>query len=152
VSETIDVLDEVPVDAIRRLLVDAQLPTADIAPGPTQRFLGVRANGNWYGIVAIEPMGDVALLRSLAVTPVMRSQGVGRRLVYAAEALAQSLGAREVYLLTTGAAPYFVRLGFAQTARDDVPALVRGSTQFASVCPASAIAMRKPLPPLLHRP
>jgi N-acetylglutamate synthase-like GNAT family acetyltransferase len=152
VIETTDVLDDVPVSAIHRLLVGARLPTADVAPGPRQRFLAVRTNGNWCGIVAVEPMGDVALLRSLAVAPAMRSQGMGRKLVGAAEALAQSMGARAIYLLTTDAAPYFARLGFAPIARDEVPTAVRGSTQFASICPASATVMRKLLPQPLHRP
>jgi len=145
VADAVSIHDDVPRAAIMRLLTEAQLPTADIDPGPRQRFLGARADGTWWGIVAIEPMGDAALLRSLAVAPAPRSQGIGRRLVQAAEILARSLGAREIYLLTVGAAPYFERLGFDSIARADAPAALRASTQFTSLCPASATVMKKPL-------
>ncbi len=137
------IADGVPVDSILALLTQARLPVADIAPGPRQRFLGARDAERWIGIVAIEPLGDAALLRSLAVAPEARSHGVARRLVFAAEALARSLGAREIVLLTTGAAGHFERLGYAPIARDQAPEAVRASTQFASICPASATVMRK---------
>jgi len=138
--------EDVPVAAIRHLLDEAQLPTADIAPGAGQRFIGVHAQGAWCGVVAIEPMGDVALLRSLAVASSTRSRGLGRALIGAAEALAQCLGARALFLLTTSAAPYFERLGYTVIARDAAPSPIRKSTQFVSLCPAAATLMAKKLP------
>ena len=45
------------------------------------------------------------------------------------------------HLLTNTAAGYFPRLGFAPVARDEVPAEVRGSLQFASVCPSTAAVL-----------
>jgi amino-acid N-acetyltransferase len=141
----ISLREDVPVAVIRRLLEDAQLPTADIAPGTRQRFIGAQAGGDWFGVAAIEPLGEVALLRSLAVVAAKRSQGLGRALINAAEALAQSLGARVLYLLTTSAAPYFAQSGYTPMARDDAPMAIRTTTQFASLCPATATLMRKEL-------
>jgi amino-acid N-acetyltransferase len=137
--------EDVPVAVIRRLLEDAQLPTADVAPGMRQRFIGAQVDGDWLGVVAIEPLGEVALLRSLAVVAARRSQGLGRALIGAAQALAQSLGAHVCYLLTTSAVPYFARLGYTAMARDDAPMAIRTTTQFVSLCPATATLMRKEL-------
>lgn len=135
--------DDVPLDSILALLEQVHLPTADIAPGPRQRFIGARADEQVCGVVAIEPLGDIALLRSLAVAPAYRSAGLGRKLVDAALARARALGVQEIYLLTTDAAEYFSRLGFAAVAREDVPAAIRASTQFATLCPASATVMHR---------
>ena len=139
---------DMPVAAIRRLLEDAQLPTADVAPGMQQRFIGAQVDGDWLGVVAIEPLGEVALLRSLAVVAARRSQGLGRALIGSAEALAQSLGVHVIYLLTTSATSFFARLGYTSIARDNAPKAIRTTTQFVSLCPATATLMRKE--PTLH--
>ena len=44
-----------------------------------------------------------------------------------------------VYLLTTTAPEYFARLGFERVAREGVPTTLQQSSEFATVCPASAI-------------
>jgi N-acetylglutamate synthase-like GNAT family acetyltransferase len=43
--------------------------------------------------------------------------------------------------MTNTAAGYFPKLGFAPVERAEVPEAVRGSLQFASVCPSSAAVM-----------
>jgi hypothetical protein len=55
--------------------------------------------------------------------------------------LARNCGVTDVYLLTTTAAEFFPRLGFARIARDAAPRVVQTSTEFQSACPASAAAM-----------
>ena len=50
-----------------------------------------------------------------------------------------------VYLLTTTADGFFPRFGFSRITRDDVPDSVKGSVEFRSACPASAVVMRKVL-------
>jgi N-acetylglutamate synthase-like GNAT family acetyltransferase len=126
------------------LLAGADLPTADIAPG-AQRFIGVRVNGQWCGVIGIETMGTVALLRSLAVAPGHRCTGIGARLVIAAEGHARTMHAAEIFLLTRTAAAYFSRRGYERIARDEAPAPIRASSQFTLICPASATLMRKRL-------
>lgn len=135
--------EDVPRDAIVRLLTEADLPTSDIAPGPAQRFIGARCDGEWCGVVGIEPLGEYALMRSLAVTAGFRSEGLGRRLVAAAEKLAAELGAREIYLLSINSAMYFETLGYARVERDAVAAEVRATTQFTALCPATAAIMSR---------
>jgi amino-acid N-acetyltransferase len=90
--------------------------------------------------------GPDALLRSLAVTPEHRGNGLGRRLADAVLALARQQGADRVYLLTETAAPFFRRLGFRDVARADVPEGIRGSLEFATLCPASAETLVLVLP------
>ena len=66
------------------------------------------------GCVAIEMVGDVALLRMLAVAPERRGEGLGYVLVEAATERARTQGVRHLYLVTDGAQGYFgEKLGFA---------------------------------------
>ena len=104
--------------------------------------LVARQDGAVVGSAALELYGGAALLRSVAVAAALRGQGLGRRLARAALRLARERGANEVYLLTTSAAPWFARLGFAPVARAVVAPAVQESAEFAGACPASAQAMR----------
>jgi amino-acid N-acetyltransferase len=54
---------------------------------------------------------------------------------------ARERGLRQLILLTTTAGSYFPRLGFRPIARREVPESVRGSSEFAAVCPASAAVL-----------
>jgi amino-acid N-acetyltransferase len=59
------------------------------------------------------------------------------------ETEARALKCRTVYLLTASGTDFFARFGYAACARNDVPHAVRGSRQFAELCPATAVAMVK---------
>ena len=73
------------------------------------------------GCVAIEMVGDVALLRMLAVAPERRGEGLGYVLVESATDRARSQGVRHLYLVTDGAQGYFgEKLGFQAIDRKDV--------------------------------
>ncbi len=107
--------------------------------------LVARSGARVVGSAALELYGEAALLRSVAVEPALRGQGLGRRLALAALDLAREHGAAEVYLLTETAAEFFSRLGFRPIARAEVAPEVQRSVEFASACPASATAMRSEL-------
>lgn len=132
------------VTAVLALLGAAGLPE-DGVPQLVSTLLVARAGGEVAGSAAIEPYGRDALIRSVAVDPARRGEGLGRRLAEAAVALAGRLGIERLYLLTETAAPFFARLGFRPVARDDVPATVRAAPEFARLCPASAQAMMRDL-------
>lgn len=129
------------LDAVRDLLARLHLPAADVG-GPAQAFLLARAAGELVGCVGLERHGDDALLRSLAVIPRMQGSGLGKALYAHALADARRSGTRALYLLTTTAAPFFARAGFAPIDRAQVPPAVRESPEFRSLCPASAICMQ----------
>jgi amino-acid N-acetyltransferase len=50
-----------------------------------------------------------------------------------------------VYLLTTTAPEYFAELGFSRVERASAPEAMQSSSEFASICPASATCMVKML-------
>jgi amino-acid N-acetyltransferase len=127
--------------AIRQLLVECGLPTSDLTAELLVNFLACRADGRVIGVVGIEPAGDAALLRSLAVAPGRRGCGVGRELVQRAEAQARALGAEAVYLLTTTADRFFAALGYRTVARESAPASVRATAEFSSLCPSTSVCM-----------
>jgi amino-acid N-acetyltransferase len=93
------------------------------------------------GSGALELYGDAALLRSVAVAPEQRGQGLGQQLTQAALDLARQHGVRQVYLLTETAADFFPRFGFRPIARADVTPAVQRSVEFTSACPQSALVM-----------
>lgn len=102
-------------------------------------------DGCLLGAAATERYGEVALLRSVAVHAPVRGHGLGRALVERALADARAGGARAAWLLTETAEPFFAGLGWIRADRADAPAEVAASVEFASACPITAIAMRRPL-------
>jgi N-acetylglutamate synthase-like GNAT family acetyltransferase len=132
-------------DGLKASLRNAKLPTDDLdAEGPLfWRF--ETAEGTPVGFGGLEIHGPDALLRSVVTLPPQRGHGFGHAIVAALEAEAAMHGRRALYLLTTTEKDFFARLGYVSCARDRVPAAIRASTQFASLCPASAAVMMKRL-------
>jgi N-acetylglutamate synthase-like GNAT family acetyltransferase len=142
-------VDDLP--AIRRLLAACALPHDDFRDDAVA-FLVARDAGRIQGVAGIEALGEVALLRSVAVPPENRRRGLARSLCDAALAHARSIGVQHVYLLTTAAEPYFRRLGFVTIDRDSLPAQIRSTSEFLIACPQSATAMEKALKMGLRAP
>ena len=130
---------------ILNLLDRANLPIADLNGTHLQHFLIARDGAALAGAVAVQPFGSIGLLRSLVVDPAFRNEGVGKVLVHAAEALACDAGLSSLTLLTTTAASFFDRLGYARIEHDEAPSDVQGSAEFARLCPSTAVCMRKTL-------
>ena len=127
---------------IRSLLERLHLPLAGVDEHlPT--MLVARDGEQIVGTAALELYADGALLRSVAVEPDQQGKQLGHQLTDAALHLAATHGVTTVFLLTTTAERFFPRFGFEQIARDQVPPSVRESVEFQSVCPDSAIVMRK---------
>jgi amino-acid N-acetyltransferase len=63
------------------------------------------------------------------------------------DAIARSMGERlsALFLLTTTAQSYFPRFGFEVFPRDRAPEGIRGSWEFRTGCPQTAVFMRKVL-------
>jgi RNA polymerase sigma-70 factor (ECF subfamily) len=127
------------------MLRSENLPTADIATRPLIHFIVASRGTERVGCAAVEPLGDIALLRSVAVAPALRRHGVARALLAEIERIAAQLRIHELFLLTTTAEAAFARMGFERILRDDAPLALRETSEFAGVCPASAVVMRKRL-------
>lgn len=93
------------------------------------------------GVAGLEVHGSDGVLRSVAVAPALRGQGLGARLTDRVLEVARSEGLNRVYLLTTTAEEYFPRHGFRRIQRSDASAAVQRSVEFREACPASAVAM-----------
>jgi amino-acid N-acetyltransferase len=129
---------------IHSLLERLHLPLAGVNEHlPT--MLVAKEGEHIVGTAALELYPDGALLRSVAVDPHRQGKHLGHQLTDAALRLATAHGANTVFLLTTTAERFFPKFGFEQITRDEVPLSVRGSVEFQSACPASAIVMRKQL-------
>jgi len=128
-----------------RLLQEARLPTEDLTAAHVEHFYFAGSLAQPTGLVGLEIYGDVALLRSLVVAPARRGLGDGQRLLEHAEKQARSEGVVAIYLLTTTAESFFGNRGYARTARDTAPALIRATREFAGICPASSAFMVKTL-------
>jgi len=131
---------------VRDLLQRADLPVEDLVADRMCDFVVcIDADGILAGAVGIERYGEVALLRSLVVGESARGKGLGGRLVETLETSARERGTRELWLLTNDANDYFAARGFEIRDRADAPDAIRGSAEFSSICPASAVLMSKAL-------
>jgi amino-acid N-acetyltransferase len=130
---------------VKRLLADAELPTADLTPGHLEHFFGCGGKDDMDGVIGLELYGPVALLRSLAVVSSRRRQGVGRTLVERVEDYARRCGVEVLYLLTTTAEPFFSSIGYKRVARESAPEAIKATREYAAICPASSALMVKTL-------
>ena len=130
---------------IRRALEAAGLPFSDLTPAKLEYFLTEQAGDAITHSAGLELFGDVGLVRSLVVVDDRRRAGQGGRLLATLEIHAREQSVRALYLLTTTAAPFVARHGYAAIRRDHAPAALQATAEFAALCPASAICMTKTL-------
>ena len=126
--------------AVFGLLEQSGLPKDGLADHIATTLVA-RDGGQIVGGAALELYGTAALLRSVAVEPERRGQGLGQRLTQAALDLARQRGVRKVYHLTETADGFFTRFGFGRVARTEVPLPVQQSVEFTRACPVTAQAM-----------
>lgn len=133
------------LSAVSQLLEGAGLPTADLKSAHELQTWVLEAKNSIVGVIGLERFGSEALLRSLAVAPEYRKRGLGRELVARLEQDAQADGVKHLILLTETAEPFFRGRGYAVTDRRDVSEEVKQTAEFRSLCPVSAVCMRKAL-------
>jgi amino-acid N-acetyltransferase len=133
---------------VKALLAECDLHSADITDEMLRDFLVARKGDRIVGVIGLEVVGTDALLRSLAVAETFRSQGVATMLVEAVQRYARSQRLTMLYLLTLTAERFFTRQGFEHTARDGAPAGIRATREFQSLCPETAVCMRKRIHPI----
>lgn len=129
------------VDAIKALLVENELPT-DGVEDHWKTFLVARDGDVIVACGGAEAYQFAALIRSVAVKPEHRKNGIGRRIVRQLLDRLASRGLREFYLLTTTAEAYFKKRGFKTIDRDEVHPQLLSSREFQGACPDTAVCMR----------
>lgn len=125
-------------------LMEEGLPTDDLAEAG-RAFFRITDGPETVGYGGFELHGEHALLRSMVIDQERRGRGLGGITAELLLGKARAAGAREAYLLTLSAAPFFERLGFARIDRTAAPAAILATRQAASLCPASAALLRREL-------
>lgn len=128
--------------AIRTLLMDAGLPHEDFA-NHLSSFITAKEGDTLIGTIGMEIFCGVALLRSLAVAATHRGTGIGGALYTRIEQQAHAGGVHTLYLLTQTAERFFTSRGYARIKREEAPAVLRQTAEFASLCPNDAVCMKK---------
>ena len=131
-------------DAIRTLLADCKLPTADLEKSRPW-FVVARQGAEVVGAGALETFGSTGLVRSVAVQERLRGTGLGKALIDRLEKHARDGGLSELVLLTETAKPFFEKLGYRVIDRQSAPMAVHESEEFRSLCPQSASCLSKRL-------
>ena len=124
----------------------ASLPADDLDLPGRQFFRFTSASGDTIGYGGFELYGSDVLIRSIVVFPEHRESGLGRALVAQLMEQARAAGARDAYLLTTTARPFFEAIGFSAIERTIAPAAILGTAQVTNVCPASAQMLFRTMP------
>ncbi|KAA0089267.1 GNAT family N-acetyltransferase [Paraburkholderia sp. T12-10] len=135
------------LDGIRTLLDTCGLPASDLTAQSLDGFYVAVRDAEIVGVAGLEPAGDAALLRSVAVQPGLRASGLGTRLSNASIALAQARSLGALYLIPNDevAQLFFARRGFTRIERNDVPEAIRALPEFTHLCPQTHPCWWKPL-------
>lgn len=124
------------------LLSEVNLPTEGVAEC-FDSFFVARDDERLLGCVGQERYGEVALLRSLAVSPTFQRGGLGRSLTRRLIDEARTIGLREIVLLTTTAKDFFARhFGFTEIRRADFDEVFANSIEWHLPRCSSAVCMR----------
>lgn len=82
-------------------------------------------------------------VRSMVALPHARHRGIGSGMLALLLRRAFDERARDAWLLTTTAAPFFERAGFKRVERSAALAAVLATRQAASLCPATAALLTR---------
>lgn len=127
---------------IKSLLAECSLPHEDIR-GHLRHFIVFGSKGNIVGVVGLEVLGSVGLLRSLAVKESHRRKGLGKTLCEKMEGYAASQGIKTLYLLTRNAEGFFKKMGYREVERTAAPGPIQKTKEFSTLCPETAACLVK---------
>lgn len=130
---------------IKEVLTAGSLHHQDITPPHLQHFLVLKddPSSTLTGVVGLELINNNALLRSLAVIEPHRSKGLATQLLKEIEKYARSNQVDTLYLLTLTAERFFTKRGYRKTDRKSAPPAIQETAEFKSLCPATAVCMKK---------
>ena len=132
------------IQSIRELICSSGLPSSDV-DGKAQKIFVAESDGKIVAVGGIEKLGGIALVRSIAVAPEYRKNGIASNIYQLLEEYASSSEVEELYLITESAKEYFQKLGFTEQERKTTPCLIQQTSQFSELCPSSATVMFKAL-------
>jgi amino-acid N-acetyltransferase len=124
------------------LLAQNDLPTSDL-DADKYLYALLDEQQQLAGTGGLEFTGNAALLRSVSVKKELQGKGLGKQISSYLEKIASEKGIDEIYLLTTTAKDFFEKEAYQIINRDEVPQGIKETSEFSSVCPSSAIVMKK---------
>jgi amino-acid N-acetyltransferase len=134
--------DAADLSEVLALLEEVDLPKEGVAEHISEFFVA-REGGKLIGCVGQERYGNVALLRSLAVSPSLQRSGLGRALTMRLLDEARANGVREFVLLTTTARDFFARhFGFVEAERREFNEAFANSPEWCLPRCSLAVCMR----------
>ncbi|MGB9812283.1 MAG: GNAT family N-acetyltransferase [Thermovenabulum sp.] len=104
-------------------------------------FMVIEEDEKVIGTGGLEIYGEYAVLRSVAVLPEFRNQGLGDGLVRSLINLADRLGVKTIYLFTEKAMGFFEKIGFKKTSREEIQEKCPNTDQLSG-CPLNATPMK----------
>jgi amino-acid N-acetyltransferase len=126
--------------AFRALLKNSNLPADDL-DYRKDLLVGYYEGDQLVGTGGLEIYGPYALLRSLSVKMGIRGKAVGTTITEYLLAEAKARKLKAIYLLTETAHGFFLKKGFVEIARNDVPEEVKQSAEYSKLCSQSAAVM-----------
>ena len=138
----IEKLENKDIGFAKELLREFDLPNSDIENESLNLFTISRTN-QVVGIVGFEQYNVHGLLRSFVIDKDYQSKGLGAQALVVVETLANQQGVEQFYLLTTTADKFFARNDYTVFDRQAVPESISKTTEFRTLCPDSAVCMRK---------
>ena len=127
-------------EAFRALLKASGLPADDL-DFKKDLLVGYYEGDELVGTGGLEIYGPYALLRSLSVKMGIRGNAVGTTITEYLLAEAKARNLKTIYLLTETARGFFLKKGFADVNREDVPAEIKQSAEYSNLCSQSAAVM-----------
>jgi len=128
--------------SVQALLSDCDLPYQDVA-GHLPHFILAQKDAQLIGVIGLELLGTIGLLRSLAVSSPYRGHGLAKALYARLLAYAGRKQIKTLYLLTLTAEGFFAKLGFHNIDRKNTPTILQGTEEFRNLCPDTAVCMVK---------
>lgn len=128
------------IPTIEKILQKENLPYQDINSKNIQFFKALKSK-EFIGIVGMEHYSKAALLRSMVVFEKFRNKGYGCEIINQIFKKAKANNIKTLFILTTTAKDFFENLGFKVIERKNVPDDIKSTTEFTSLCPASATCM-----------
>lgn len=126
---------------IKKTLKENYLVYEDIKNKNIELF-SAYINQTLVGIIGLEELDNIGLLRSLVVFEEYRNKGYGREICKSLLAYAKDKKIKELYLLTTNAEKFFEQIDFETISRKNVPDPIKNTRQFSHLCPNSAKCMK----------
>lgn len=116
---------------VKALLEQAELHTSSVTPEGSTYWIAF-LDGQPGGCIGLEHGEGASLIRSTAVLPEFRSEGLGRALVLSALTQASLRGDHTVYLFSSEAGDYWGRFGFVPATGEELGAALPQAPQVRS--------------------